>query len=73
MAASTITVGIAVIHREAVIKAGTLPGRGIMALRALPLEVVSRTVDKVTGLAIRGAHRLVVECAVPPGSRIMAL
>jgi hypothetical protein len=29
MAASTITVGIAVIHREAVTKAGTLPGRGM--------------------------------------------
>ena len=66
MAASAITVGIAVVHREAVIKASTLPGRSIMALRTLPLEVVSRAVVHVTRHAIRRSHRLVVECAVAP-------
>ncbi|MCJ7657913.1 MAG: hypothetical protein MUO67_02065, partial [Anaerolineales bacterium] len=73
MAASTITIGITMAHGKAVIERGTLPVRGVMALRALTLEVIGWLVTEMACLTVRRPNRLVVESAAAPTRGVMAL
>ena len=73
MAASTITIGITIIHGKIMIERGTLPGGCVMTLRALTLEVVGWSFVLVAIYTICRPNRLVVESTAAPPRSVMAL
>ena len=73
VAFSAIPICASMIHREGVIEISITPGGGVVALRALPREVIGGAVIAMAGLAIRGPGRLVVEGGGSPGGSVVAL
>jgi hypothetical protein len=71
VALRAISICASVIHWEGVAKAGVVPGAGVVALGALPREVVGRSA--VAGLAIGSAGCLVVEGCIAPIRSVVAL
>ena len=71
MALRAISICICVIHWEGVAEAGVIPGAGVVALGALPREMVRRSA--VAGLAVRGPGCLVVKGRIPPIRSVVAL
>ena len=71
MTFGTITIGVFVIDWETVVEIGRTPATGIVALRALTGEVVTRA--GVAGLAIGCSGSLMVEAGRAPATGIVTL
>ena len=72
MAGSTHAVRTIVIKREGVVETGSLPTRGVVAVRALPCEVIGRPPIEVTTLAVGCACCLMIEGRTCPRRGIVA-
>src|SRR5690242_20340087 len=72
MAGTAYPIGSPMAHWESVVEGGTRPTAGGMALRALPIEMVSRPVPRVTADAIRRTCDSMIETGGAPGTGIMA-
>ena len=60
------------VGQASMVELGSFPTAGVMAIRALPIEVVSRFVLGMAGYAVRSASHLVIKSSILPVGGVMA-